>query len=123
MCGTVAAKDAYDAGDDGAIANYTAGEIARCTTGYREDWASPGDFIRLGTVTASFRLPEDWMAKVPGGFEQATVQLQAMNLWHWTNFPGMHPDALTGSAAYVDRAAGFIVPPPKRFTLNVRLNF
>ena len=46
-----------------------------------------------------------------------------MNLWHWTKFPGMHPDALAGSAAYVDRAAGFIIPPPKRFTLNVRLNF
>jgi TonB-dependent SusC/RagA subfamily outer membrane receptor len=120
---TVAAKDAYDAGDTGAIANFTAAQIARCTRGYREDWASPADFVRLGTVTASYRLHEGLVEKLPGGFQQATVQLQAMNLWHWTNFPGFHPDALYGSAAWVDRAAGFVVPPPKRFTLNVRLNF
>ena len=118
-----AARDAYDAGDATAIANFSARELGQCTRGYQEDWANPADFIRLGTVTASYRMPEDLVAKLPGGFEQATVQLQAMNLWHWTNFPGFHPDALSGSAAYVDRAAGFVVPPPRRFTMNVRLNF
>ena len=111
-------------GDLSHLANYRAGWIAKCTRGYREDWAARADFVRLGTVTASYRLPEEWLQTLPlFRFDQATIQLQAMNLWHWTKFPGMHPDALAGSAAYVDRAAGFIIPPPKRFTLNVRLNF
>ena len=120
----VAAREAFEAGDETALAPYRVDEIARCTRGYREDWAARGDFVRLGTVTASYRLQEEWLQKLPVvGIDQATVQFQAQNLWHWTTFPGMHPDALSSSAAYVDRAAGFIVPPPKRFTLNVRLNF
>ena len=118
-----AARTAYDLGDTEAIANITALTLARCTRGYREDWAAKGDFVRMGTLTASYRLQEEWLAKLPGGFDQATIQFQAMNLWMWTDFPGMHPDAMQGSAAYVDRAAGFIIPPPKRFTLNLRLNF
>jgi TonB-dependent SusC/RagA subfamily outer membrane receptor len=119
----VAAMELYNEGNDAAIAPFRALDIARCYQGYRETWANRADFVRLGTLTTSYRLPEDWLARVPGGFDQATIQFTAMNLWHWTKFPGMHPEALAGSAAYVDRAAGFIIPPPKRFTLNLRLNF
>jgi hypothetical protein len=119
------AADLYqDTGDESYLAGYSALWIARCYYGYREDWVDKSDFIRLGTVTASYRLQEEWLERLPlVGIDQATVQVQAQNLWHWTKFPGFHPSALVGSAAYVDRAAGFILPPPKRFTLNLRLNF
>jgi hypothetical protein len=117
-------KEAYDAGE-GTLEGLSAQEIARCSNdyGWRRDWAASGDFVRMGTVSASYRLQEEWLAKIPIGFDQATLQFQAQNLWHWTNFPGMHPSALMGSAASVDRVAGGILPPPKRFTLNLRLNF
>ena len=120
----VAAVLDYDGGaNPDAIAPFKAKDIARCNQGYREDWAAPGDFLRLGTVSASFRLPEEWVARVPGGIDQATIQATAMNLWHWTNFRECTPMPFSGSAAYVDRAAGFIIPPPKRFTMNLRMNF
>jgi hypothetical protein len=44
-------------------------------------------------------------------------------LWIWTEFDGVHPDALVDTAAEIDRAAGYILPPPKRFTLSLRANF
>jgi hypothetical protein len=117
---------AYLAGEPGAsIAGLKSKDIARCSQSYANnyDWVNAADFIRLGTASMSYRLPEEWLTRVPGGFDQATVQLQAQNLWVWTKFEGLHPDALINTAASLDRAAGYILPPPVRVTLNVRLNF
>jgi len=103
----------------------TARQIAKCSEEYsgNRDWVNAGDFLRLGSANISYRLPEEWVAKIPGGFDQATIQLQGQNLFLWTKFRGIHPDALINTAATVDRSAGYILPPPRRFTLNVRLNF
>ena len=108
-----------------SIDNLTARQIAKCSQNWsdNEDWLSEADFIRLGTASLSYRLPEQWLTRIPGGFEQATIQLQGQNLWMWSKFRGLHPDALLNTAANVDRGAGYILPPPKRFTLNLRLNF
>ena len=63
----VAAVLDYDGGaNPDAIAPFKAKDIARCNQGYREDWAAPGDFLRLGTVSASFRLPEEWVCQGTG---------------------------------------------------------
>jgi TonB-dependent SusC/RagA subfamily outer membrane receptor len=115
---------AFNAGT-GSLDGLTAKQIAQCSQDYsnNRDWRSPGDFIRLGTVSVAYRLPESWLEKMPGSFTQATVQLQGQNLWMWTRFEGLHPDALLNTAATIDRSAGYLLPPPKRFTVNLRLNF
>jgi hypothetical protein len=111
--------------DTGTLDGLTARQIAQCSEQYsnNEDWVNKGDYIRLGTANISYRLPERWLERIPGGIEQATVQLQGQNLFLWTKFDGVHPDALLNTAATVDRSAGYILPPPRRFTLNLRLNF
>ena len=108
-----------------SIANLRSKDIARCSQDYsdNQDWISEADFIRLGTVSASFRLPESWLQRLNGKINQATLQVQAFNLWLWTRFDGVHPDALVNTVAEIDRAAGFILPPPKRFTVSLRANF
>jgi TonB-dependent SusC/RagA subfamily outer membrane receptor len=108
-----------------SIADLRSRDIARCSQAYTNnyDWVTDADFIRLGTVSASYRLPESWLRRLSGRISQATLQLQAYNLWIWTEFEGVHPDALVNTAAEIDRAAGFILPPPKRFTLSLRANF
>lgn len=117
---------AYLNGESGAsIANLRSNDIARCSQEYsdNQDWVSAADFIRLGTVSASFRLPDSWLQRISGRIEQATLQVQASNLWMWSKFEGLHPDALINTAAEIDRAAGYILPPPKRFTVSLRANF
>jgi len=108
-----------------SIDNLTTRQIAKCSQSYsdNQDWLDDGDFIRLSSASISYRLPEEWLTNIPGGFEQATLQLQGQNLWLWSGFRGLDPDALLNTAATVDRSAGYILPPPKRFTLNLRLNF
>jgi len=115
----------YEDENVGTLDGLSAKQIAQCSEEFsnNRDWVNPGDYIRLGTANISYRLPEEWLAKVPGGFEQATIQLQGQNLYLWTSFVGIHPDALINTAATVDRSAGYILPPPRRFTLNLRLNF
>jgi TonB-dependent SusC/RagA subfamily outer membrane receptor len=115
----------YEDPNVGTLAGLTAREIAQCSENFsnNRDWVNPGDYIRLGTANISYRLPEEWLERLPGSFEQATIQLQGQNLFLWTRFRGVHPDALINTAATVDRSAGYILPPPRRFTLNLRLNF
>ena len=84
---------------------------------------SPADFIRFGTASLTYRLQEEWLARLPGGFDQATVQFTVQNVGMWSKFRGLHPDALMNTAANLDRGGGYVMPPPRRFTLNLRLNF
>ncbi len=108
-----------------SIDNLSARQIAQCSRRYsrNEDWMSPGDFLRFGTASVSYRMPETWLARLPGGFDQATLQLTVQNVALWSKFRGLDPDALINTAANIDRGAGYVLPPPRRFTLNVRLNF
>jgi len=108
-----------------SIAHLTAGQIAQCSRRYsrNEDWLSDGDFLRFGTASLTYRLQEDWLAKLPGGFDQATLQFTVQNVALWSRFKGLDPDALMNTAASIDRGGGYVMPPPRRFTINLRLNF
>jgi hypothetical protein len=108
-----------------SIADLTARQIGKCSRRYsdNQDWLSPGDFIRLSTISASYRMPESWLARMPGGFDQATLQFTVQNVAKWSKFRGLDPDALINTAAAIYRGGGYVMPPPRRFTLNMRLNF
>ncbi|MCI0437270.1 MAG: TonB-dependent receptor [Gemmatimonadetes bacterium] len=106
----------------GDLAGLTAREIGRCSEDFadNEDWVEDADYFRLQSATVSYRLPEQWL---PGSFTAATIQLQATNLFTITNFSGLYPDALLRPIEQTARGAGYILPPPRTYTINVRLNF
>jgi hypothetical protein len=112
------------AGDYADIATI---DIAKCAAPYsadgvndNQDWAEPGDYFRLQSASISYRLPESLL---PSRFTAATVQFQATNLFLITNFSGLDPDALLYPTAQTARGNGYTLPPPRTFTLSLRVNF
>ncbi|HEX7091508.1 MAG TPA: TonB-dependent receptor [Longimicrobiales bacterium] len=106
----------------GDIAGLRTRDIARCSQDYAfdEDWVEKADYFRLQTATLSYRVPERFL---PRGTEAATLQFQATNLFVITDFSGLYPDALIRPVEQTARGAGYILPPPRTFTLGIRLNF
>jgi hypothetical protein len=106
----------------GEYADIPTRDIARCSQDYadNEDWVEDADYFRLQAATLSYRVPEQWL---PGRLTAATVQFQATNLFTITNFSGLYPDALIRPLEQTARGAGYILPPPRTYTLNVRFNF
>ena len=60
---------------------------------------------------------------LPGALTAATLQFQATNLFLITNFSGLDPDALLYPGAQTARGNGYILPPPRTYTLSLRVNF
>ena len=85
-----------------------------------EDWMEPADYFRLQSASLSYRVPRGWLR---GGFTGATIQLRATNLFTFTNFSGLYPDALIRPAQQTARGNGYILPPARQFSVNLRLNF
>ncbi len=119
-------NDAVNAGvtaeDPSMYSMYTAKEIGRCweNESDNEDWMEPADYFRLQAVSLSYRMPREWL---PGGVTGATIQLRATNLFTWTRFSGLYPDALIRPAQQTARGAGYILPPARQFSMNLRVNF
>jgi TonB-linked SusC/RagA family outer membrane protein len=119
------AMDAWrDAGSpDDAIPQFPAQEIGRCDADNTQtrDWYDDGDFFRLSSIAAQYRMPREWL---PGAFTGATVQFRIQNLNLFTDFIGTDPDAIRGAGLQQQfREAGFVLPLPTTYQLNVRLNF
>jgi len=100
--------------------------IARCAEPYRSngdtqntDWAEKGNYFRLQSANVSYRVPETWL---PTG-TSATVRLQATNLFLISDFSGLDPDALINPGTQTARGGGYILPPPRTYSLNVRVTF
>ena len=108
--------------DPSLYSQYTAKEIGRCweNESDNEDWMQPADYFRLQSVSLSYRVPREWLLS---GVTGATIQLRATNLLTLTNFSGLYPDALIRPAQQTARGNGYILPPAKQFSLNLRVNF
>ena len=119
-------NDAVNAGvaaeDPSMYSMYTARDIGRCweNESDNEDWMEPADYFRLQAVSLSYRMPREWL---PGGFTGATIQLRATNLFTWTRFSGLYPDGLLRPAQQTARGNGYILPPARQFSMNLRVNF
>lgn len=96
--------------------------IAKCARPYveNEDWFEKANYFRLQSATMSYRLPERLLRF---GLTGATVQFQATNLFTITNFSGLYPDALLYPLGQTARGNGYLIPPARTYTLNVRMNF
>ena len=117
-----AVKAGIEAEDPSLYSQYTAREIGQCweNESDNEDWMEPADYFRLQSASLSYRVPQEWLR---GGVTGATVQLRATNLFTFTNFSGLYPDALIRPAQQTARGNGYILPPARQFSVNLRLNF
>lgn len=99
-------------------------DIWRCSEDYgafrNESWFEKADYFRLQTASLRYRLPESWM---PGNIASATLQLRATNLFTLTGFSGLYPDALLRPTEQTARGNGYLLPPPRTYTLNLRVTF
>ena len=112
----------FQQGATEAIANLTAREIAHCSQDYATDgdWVEKADYFRLQSVTGTYRIPERLLRF---GLTSAMVSLQVTNLFTLTDFSGLYPDSLIRPLEQTARGAGYILPPPRTFTLGLRVNF
>lgn len=88
-----------------------------------------GDFTRLREVSLTWIAPEGLASKM--GARSFSVTASGRNLWIWTKYPGMDPeanavgrgigDALTQN--FLDSADAFGVPIPRRFSLAFNYGF
>ncbi len=108
--------------DPSLYSQYTAKEIGRCwqDESDNEDWMEPADYFRLQSASLTYRIPEEWL---PGGLTAASVRLRGTNLFTITEFSGLYPDALIRPAQQTARGNGYILPPARQFSMNVRVNF
>ncbi|MGH7574308.1 MAG: TonB-dependent receptor domain-containing protein, partial [Longimicrobiales bacterium] len=118
--------------NNGAPLEFTAGEIARCSSftsvggvdlnNQNEDWLFSGDYFRVQSASLSYRLPETWL---PRGLSGAQVQFRATNLALIGGLPtGTDPDALNGASVFeLSRSNGFALPVPRTYAINVQVNF
>ncbi|MGH7481265.1 MAG: TonB-dependent receptor domain-containing protein [Longimicrobiales bacterium] len=113
----------FDNGEpEGGLAGLTAAEIGQCSEQFsdNEDWVFPAGYFRFQSARLAYRLPA---SVLPSSITGATVQLQAQNLWLFTDYPGIDPDALISPVGETFRASGYTLPLPRVFSLNVRVNF
>lgn len=86
-------------------------------------WTDRSDFMRLRSATLSYRLPE---GLVPGA-RTMTVMLQAKNLFTWSSYQGIDPEAsdggLGGGFGGNTPPEYYNLGPPRVFIFNVTVNF
>lgn len=101
----------------------TAYEWARCDpnlTTYGM-WTEAADFFKIRSLSASYRIPEYLL---PGGVRGATVRLQARNLFTFTDYPGLDPEAYQdGSSDELYRQEYYNLPPVRSLLMSVKVDF
>ncbi len=116
-CDEIWEADANDASLDG----FDALTRARCLDSAYGLWTQSADFFKLRSAAVSYRLPE---ALLFGGIRSAVVRLQGKNIFTWTDFIGLDPEALEdGSGDVLYRQEYYNLPPARSFVLSMRVNF
>jgi len=62
------------------------------TGGIPDFYINDAKFMKLRQLTASYTLPEEWVEKI--GASRAIVSLTGRNLFTWTSYPGLEPEAM-----------------------------
>lgn len=116
--GGVGIRDRVIAGD---VSDLTVREQAMCArTPAIEDWSLAADFFRLRHITASYRLPDNWLPM----FKNVTARVSARNLFIITDFAGLDPEAIEdGSGGGFTRRGYYNIPPNKQVVFSLRVDF
>lgn len=108
----------------GNTSNLTANQLALCgpnETTYGM-WTRAADFFKIRSVSVSYKLPNSWL---PGNVRKASIKLQGKNLWTFTDYPGLDPEAFEdGARDFVDyRQEYYNIPPLRTFIMRLNLGF
>ncbi len=108
--------------------NPTAGQPAFVTTKGNaatvsdviDDYLEKGDFVRVREVSATYTVPDKWMARVSRYTKGASLTVAVQNLKLWTDYSGADPEINSQTGAFSRQ--DFLTLPNPRKTV-VRLNF
>lgn len=108
----------YEGGDRSTL---TAAEVARCIGPYSDQgvWTDAADFFKLRSASLTYRLPE---GLVPGA-RSAQVGISGKNLWTFTDYRGLDPEANDNGAGDSTPNEYYNMAPPRTFILNFAINF
>lgn len=91
--------------------------------GLLEPYMEEGDFLRLREVSAGFSLPASLVARLPA-VSSLRLRLAARNLKIWTGYTGVDPEAVAGGGLVeFQKYTFFTLPPEKRFSTTLRVQF
>ena len=83
-------------------------------------WTDAADFLKIRSASLSYRLPD---GLVPGT-RSMTLALQAKNLWLFTDYQGLDPEASDRGNSRGEFAFEYYnMAPPRIIILNVTVNF
>ena len=101
----------------------TAGQRAYCDPGQTRYgmWTNEADFFKIRSASIAWRVPEQFL---PSNIRGATLRLQGRNLFKWTEFYGIDPEAFEdGSAEVLFRQEYYNLPPFRTFLFSVKVDF
>lgn len=110
--------------EEGNTSNLTAKQLALCDpneTTYGM-WTRAADFFKIRSVSVSYQFPNSWL---PGNVRNASIKLQGKNLWTFTDYPGLDPEAFEdGARDFVDyRQEYYNIPPLRTFIMRLNVGF
>lgn len=83
-----------------------------------DPWIQDASFAKLREVSATYRIPENWVGRI--GMSTASLTLSGRNLATWTDYRGLDPEALTPGTMGLDQA---VTPPLTQFIASLNFSF
>ena len=118
MCRTILGMIADD-----RTSELTAGQRAYCDPGQTRYgmWTNEADFFKIRSASVAWRIPESIL---PSALRSATLRFQGRNLFKWTNFYGIDPEAFEdGSGENLFRQEYYNLPPFRTFLVSLKVDF
>ncbi|SDK26262.1 TonB-linked outer membrane protein, SusC/RagA family [Pedobacter sp. ok626] len=87
---------------------------------------SDASYVRLKNLQISYELPERLLSRIK--MKSVRVNLTGQNLWMWTKFKGVDPEAITIQTNYRERNVAYgvirnVIPLSKSVTLGLNIGF
>jgi len=84
-------------------------------------FVEPGGYTKLREVSVAYSLDQDWVKS--WGFSSIDLRLSGRNLYTWTKYRGIDPEAnLAGAAVLIQGVDYFNNPQTRSFVISLGLN-
>ncbi len=103
---------------------FDATEIAGIRNRFATDILFPADFLKLREVSGTYSIPARFTDRF--GTSRATLTLAARNLYTWTEYPGLEPEAMflgTGSRGGQALWEQNVIPQLAQFVATINVSF
>jgi hypothetical protein len=87
-----------------------------------QQFVEDGSYTKLREVSINYNLTGDWPKRV-GGFSSIDFRLAGRNLYAWTNYSGLDPEANLGGAQFLVQGLDYFNNPLMHsFVVSISLN-